>query len=222
MISSTDKERPLLRLLVADDHRMVRAGLRSLLSVANAPFRFVLDEAGTIEEALLLVDRMTYDVILMDYQFQAGEGGGAEATARIMARHPHARVLALSSFSDKVSVRRMVQAGARGYILKDVDPDTLVSAIRAVIAGKRYYSNEVALQWMDERLVGTMAGPLDGLTAREREVCRFILSGMKDREISQRLFISKRTVDKHRQNLMAKLGVHSAVELVQATMSVWG
>jgi DNA-binding NarL/FixJ family response regulator len=220
MNSLAHKERPQLRLLVADDHPMVRAGLRSLLSVVNAPFHFVLDEAGTTEEALYLVDRMTYDVILMDYQFPVG--GGAEATGRIMARHPYARVLGLSSFSDKAFVRRMVQAGARGYLMKDIEPDMLVAAIREVMAGKRFYSNEVALQWMDEGLAGRSPGPLDVLTAREREVCRFILAGLKDREIGQRLFISKRTVDKHRQNIMAKLNVHSTVELVQATVGLWG
>lgn len=157
---------------------------------------------------------MEYDVILMDYDFP--DLGGVRTTQLILQLKPKAYILGLSVYEDRACVQRMIQVGARGYLLKNVEPDMLVFALRTVMAGKRYYSNEIALRWMDARLAGQEPGPLDGLTAREKEVFRQILAGLPDREIAQRLFVSKRTIDKHRQNLMAKLGAHNAVELVQA------
>ena len=200
--------------MVADDHRMVRAGIRSLLSMSSVSVRCIVDEAGTTEEAIGQAGRMDYDVILMDYDFP--DLGGVRTTQLILQLRPKAYILGLSVYEDRACVERMIQVGARGYLLKNVEPDMLVFALRTVMAGKRYYSNEIALRWMDARLAGREPGPLDGLTAREKEVFRQILAGLPDREIAQRLFVSKRTVDKHRQNLMAKLGAHNAVELVQA------
>jgi len=107
-----------------------------------------------------------------------------------------------------------------GYILKNVEPDTLLSAIRTVMNGKRFYSNEIALKWMDSSMSARTRTLLDRLTTREKEVFRQILTGLHDREIAERLFLSKRTIDKHRQNLMAKLGAHNAVELVQAAVTM--
>jgi len=101
----------------------------------------------------------------------------------------------------------MVQAGARGYVLKNIEPDTLAVAIRTVFAGKAFYSNEIAMQWIALSRAQERPDPLERLTTREREVLRQILAGSRDKEIAAQLFISKRTVDKHRQNLMAKLGV---------------
>lgn len=203
-----------IRVLVADDHRVVRTGIRGLLSMSSVPVRCMVDEAGTSQEAIRQAGRTEYDVILMDYDFP--DLGGARTTQLILQMKPKACILALSVYGDRSSVRQMVQAGARGYMLKNVEPDVLVFAFRTVMGGTRYYSNEVALSFMGGGLAGQEAGPLDQLTTREKEVFRQILAGLPDREIAQRLFVSKRTVDKHRQNLMRKLGVHNAVELVQA------
>jgi len=211
-----NKDRAAIRVLVADDHRMLRAGVRALLSMASSPVRCIVEEAGSTAQALDRVDGTDFDVILMDYHFP--DEGGALATERILRRHPKACILGLSSYDERSYAERMIQAGARGYVLKNVEPDTLLSAIRTVMNGKRFYSNEIALKWME-------AGPrtqalLDRLTAREREVFGRILAGLSDRAIAQQMYRSKRTIDKHRQNLMAKLGAHNVVELVQAAWTM--
>jgi len=211
-------ESALIRVLVADDHRVLRAGVKAYLSLSSSGLRCVVDEAETVEEALVMSGLEVYDVILMDYDFP--REGGARATELIMARHPRARVLCLSMYDERSYVRRMVQAGARGYVLKNIAPDTLVQAIRTVMAGKRFYSNEIAIQWMDQGVVPESSRPQPRLTSREKEVLKGILSGLRDREIAQRLYISVRTVDKHRENIRLKLGARNAVELVQAGMGI--
>lgn len=193
---------------------MVRAGVREMLAVSTAGLRYELREAGSTEEAMALTDRELFDVILMDCNLPGL--GGVKATELILGRHPGTCVLGLSSYADRGNVERMVRAGALGYLLKNVEPDTLVTAIRSVLAGRPFYSNEIALKWMKGLVLPGTVGPLERLTAREKEVFGGILSGLRDWEIAGRLYISKRTVDKHRQNLMAKLGARNAVELVQA------
>jgi DNA-binding NarL/FixJ family response regulator len=203
-----------IRVLVADDHRMVRAGIRAMLSLSSTGVLCVVDEAETTEEVMEKAEAGRYDVILMDYNFPGR--GGAKATELVLKRHPSLCVLGLSAYEERSYVERMVQAGARGYLLKNVEPDTLVTAIRSVLAGKPFYSNEIALKWMDARMRPQGLGPFERLTAREREVFSLVMAGLRDWEIAGRMFVSKRTVDKHRQNLMAKLGARNAVELVQA------
>ena len=163
-----------------------------------------------------MVDVNPCHVLLMDYNLPGR--GGAKATELILKKHSGIRVLGLSNYENRSYVEQMVQAGARGYVLKNIEPDTLAVAIRTVFAGKAFYSNEIAMQWIALSRAQERPDPLERLTTREREVLRQILAGSRDKEIAAQLFISKRTVDKHRQNLMAKLGVRNAVELVQAAM----
>jgi len=206
-------------VLVADDHRMVRVGVRAMLSLSSVGMLCIVDEAETTEKVMEMVERTSYDIILMDYRLPGI--GGEKATELILKRHPALCVLALSIYEERSYVERMIQAGARGYLLKNVEPDTLVTAIRSVLAGTPYYSNEIALKWMDARMNPLRPGPLDRLTDREKEVFRLVLEGLRDWEIAARMFISKRTVDKHRQNLMRKMDVRNAVELAQAAIR-WG
>jgi DNA-binding NarL/FixJ family response regulator len=213
-----NRETAAIRVLIADDHRMVRAGVRALLSVSSLPVRCVVEESETTEQTMDKIGMADFDVILMDYQFP--DLGGAKATEIILQHRPQACVLCLSSYDERSYAEKMIRAGARGYILKNVEPDTLLSAIRTVMNGKRFYSNEIALKWMDSGMSARTLGMLDRLTMREREVFRQILAGLRDREIAERLFLSKRTIDKHRQNLMAKLGAHNAIELVQAAVTM--
>ena len=208
----------VIKILVADDHPMVRAGIRTLLSAVSSRVRCVVEEAETTEEAVGKVRGNVYDVVLMDYQFP--KDGGPKATESLMRVYPQACVLGLSTFENKAYVERMVRAGARGYLLKNVDPDTLLFAIRTVMSGRRYYSNEIALQWLDPRLAPKAPGRMDELTDKEREVFREIVEGLSNRQIADKLCLSKRTVDTHRQNLMAKLGTHSAVELMRVAASM--
>ena len=202
-----------IRVLIADDHHMVRMGIRDFLFLYSSSVRFIIDEADTVASAIEKARRSTYDVVLMDYGIP--EGGGARATELILAGNPHVRVLGLSIYDEKAYVRRMVRAGARGYVLKSVEPDTLMQAIRTVMSGRRFYSNEIALQWIDAELADG-SGPGDRLTEREREVLRLALTGLKSWEIAEKLFLSTHTINKHREHIREKLGVHGAVELVQA------
>jgi DNA-binding NarL/FixJ family response regulator len=137
-----------------------------------------------------------------------------------LERHPGIRVLALSIYEGKPYVKSMKRAGARGFLSKDVEPDILMQAIRKVMSGGRYYSNDIAVQWMEGELAPDGSGPEDRLTDREREVLGLILRGYKSSEIGQQLFLSTSTVNKHREHIREKLGVHSVVELVQAGMAL--
>jgi DNA-binding NarL/FixJ family response regulator len=208
------KEMPPVRILIADDHRMVREGLRAMLSLTSAKLRFEIQEAETTEEAIAKNAAQPYDVVLMDYHLPGR--GGPKATEIILDRHPSVAVVCLSSYDERFHVDRMLAAGAKGYILKNIEPDTLVFAIKTVLAGRPFYSNEIALKLMDPRLIQPEIDPLARLTPREREVFRLILSGLRDREIAEKMGVGKRAIDKHRQHLMAKLSARNAVELVQA------
>jgi DNA-binding NarL/FixJ family response regulator len=208
------EQSPPLRVLIADDHRMIRAGIRAMLSLSTALVRCELDEAETTEQAMEKADRLAYDVILMDVHLPGR--GGIKATELILKRHPGIRVLGLSSYDECTYVEKMLNAGAMGYVLKNVEPDTLLSAIRSVMEGKRFFSNEIGLKLMDPRLNPASPSPLERLTAREKEIFGQILAGFNDREIGARLSVSKRTVDKHRQHIMRKLSVRNAVELAEA------
>jgi two-component system, NarL family, nitrate/nitrite response regulator NarL len=205
-----------IRILIADDHRMVREGIRTMLSETKSARKFEVDEAETLEEAVAKARAGGYDVILMDYHLP-GEVhyGGAKATELIRLRDPDARVLAISSYDELAYVERMEAAGAKGYVLKNIEADTLVVAIKTVMAGRPFYSNEIALKKMEPRPARREESPLDRLSPREREVLEAILAGGTNRVIAASLGIDKRTVDKHREHLMAKLGVRNAIGLVQ-------
>lgn len=210
MISKFD---PLVRVLVADDHRMVREGIRTMLKEARSRRTFEVREAESSEEAVQKALSEDYQVVLMDFHLPGR--GGAKATELILARRPDIAVLAISSYGERVYVDQMIAAGALGYILKNIEPDTLAEAIRTVMAGKYFYSNEIAVQLIDDKVRPGARDPLASLTSREREVFQEILQGKPNRVIAQKLHVDKRTVDKHRENLMAKLGVKNAMELAK-------
>jgi DNA-binding NarL/FixJ family response regulator len=202
-------------VLVADHHGIVRAGITAILSAARAGQRYELTEAATSEEALEKIRSGRYDVVLVRYEL-AGRGG-IKTTELILQRAPDLPVLGLMETADREATERMVAAGARGCILTSIEPDTLEAAIRTVIAGRSFYSNEIALLLLEPG-VGPLESRMPRLTEREKEVFRGILKGLRNREIATQLGIGKRTVDKHRQRLNAKLGVRTAVALVEAGM----
>jgi DNA-binding NarL/FixJ family response regulator len=207
------KEKAVIGVLVADDQRIVRAGVRELLSVSTMPVRCMVAEAANTDQVLAMTGTNVYDVILMDYVFPSLNG--PRVTELVLARNPSACILALSTYEERAYVEHMVQAGARGYVLKNTEPDTLLTAMQTAMNGRRYYSNEIAQQWMDAGMAPKTVTVLDRLTAREKEVFRQVVKGCRSREIAAQMFVDKRTVDKHRQHVMTKLGVHSAAELVR-------
>jgi len=199
-----------IRILLADDHAVVRQGFKMILA-AQADMEIV-GEAGNGREALDLAGQLQPDVVVMDVAMP--ELNGIEATRRLAASVPHARVVALSMHKDSVYVREMLRAGARGYLLKDSGAADLVSAIRAVASGEGYISPAVSNAVLDDYR-RHVTNPIDLLTSREREVLQMLAEGKTNKEIAVVLNLSVYTVDAHRGRIMEKLNVHSINELVR-------
>lgn len=206
-----------IRLLLVDDHQIVRAGLRMLFQAE--PDMEIAGEASSGEEALALVPTVQPDVVIMDVAMPGMNG--IEATRRIRAVSPHTAVLALTMHEDEQYFFAMLDAGAAGYIPKRAAPDDLVSAIRVVSQGNVFLYASLArflIKDAVERASHEPGGephPVESLTAREREVLTWIAEGRTNREIAETLIISPKTVDRHRENIMAKLNLHNRAELVK-------
>lgn len=208
-----------IRVLVADDHGVVRTGLRTFLGAH--PDIEVVGEAGTARDAVSLAERLRPDVVLMDLVMPespepsapgsgpSGKAHGVEAIRALRERVPGTRCLALTSFSDEERVLPALEAGAAGYLLKDVTPDELVRAIREVAAGQVYLSSGVAgtVVRRATRPARAAASPLDALTPREREVLRCLAEGLGNAAIARRLYVTEATVKSHVTRIFRKLGV---------------
>jgi DNA-binding NarL/FixJ family response regulator len=199
-----------IRILLADDHAVVRRGFQMIL--AEQADMEIVGEAGNGREALELAAQLKPDVVVMDVAMP--ELNGIEATRRMPDNAPHARVLALSMHKDAVYVREILRAGARGYLLKDAAPADLVTAVRAVAAGEGYLSPAVSDAVLDDYR-RHVTNPIDLLTSREREVLQMLAEGKTNKEIAAVLNLSVYTVDAHRGRIMEKLNVHSINELVR-------
>jgi len=197
------------RILLVEDHTLLREGLRSLLA-ADPAFE-VVGEAGDGLEAIAQARRLQPDLVIMDLSMP--KMSGLEALREITRQHPGIKALALTMHNTEEHLRDALRAGAAGYVLKTVSHTELLAAVRSVLAGQRYLSPQVAKQVIDGYLGKAQPGEVtawDTLTAREREVLKMIAEGYKSREIADQLCISPSTVEKHRVNLMRKLGLHSA------------
>lgn len=198
-----------IKLLLADDHRVVRRGLQVFLST-QTEIRLI-GEAATGQETLAQVEALQPDVVLMDINMPGMSG--IEATARIKQLHPHVKVIILTSFSDQDHVLPAIRSGAKGYLLKDIEPEELVRAIHNVYKGKVELHPDVAGQLMSQYAESDQASPIiaddgiSGLTAREQDVLRLIASGKSNRSIAEELFISEKTVKSHVSRILSKLGL---------------
>jgi two-component system response regulator NreC len=200
----------VIRILLADDHALVRQGFRMILSAQ--PDMEIVGEAGNGREAVELAAELHPDVVVMDVAMP--ELNGIEATRRLLSDNPRTRVLALSMHKDSVYVREILRAGARGYLLKDsVDAD-LLAAVRAVAKGDGYLSPGVSEAVLTDYR-RHVTDPLDLLTSREREVLQMIAEGKTNKEIAASLNLSVYTVEAHRGRVMEKLNLHSTGELVR-------
>jgi two-component system response regulator NreC len=205
-----------VRVLLVDDHAVVRAGLRLLLS-ADGEIEIV-GEAENGAEGVRLARELTPDVVLMDISMP--DMNGIEATRRIKAECPDTAVLALTMHEDDQYFFAMLAAGASGYVPKRAAPNDLVSAIHAVQKGGVFLFPSVARLLVNDYLqraehTGGPGRSFDVLTDREREVLVLIAQGRTNQEIADQLVISVKTVNRHRENIMAKLNLHSRVELVR-------
>lgn len=204
------------RIVIAEDHTILREGLRSLLS--SEPELRVVGEAKDGREAIRRVEQLEPDLILMDLSMP--RMNGVEAIREIKNRIPETKVLALTVHKAEEFVLEVLQAGADGYVLKDASSEELVMAIRSVLEGQRYLSPAVSQMVIEGYLAGRKTGesPWDTLTKREREILKLIAEGHKNKEIADYLCISVKTVEKHRANLMKKLDLHSAAALTAYAM----
>ncbi|MFI0962812.1 response regulator [Streptomyces sp. NPDC021080] len=197
-----------VRLLLADDHPVVRAGLRAVLS-AEPDFEIVA-EAATAEAAVERAGADDVDVVLMDLQFGTGMHG-AEATAAITARPGAPRVLVLTTYDTDADILAAVEAGACGYLLKDAPPEELSAAVRTAASGHSALAPKVA-----DRLMDRMRTPAAALSRRELEVLELVKDGLSNQQISKKLFLSQATVKSHLVHIYAKLGVDSRTSAVAA------
>ncbi|MCG3755687.1 MULTISPECIES: response regulator transcription factor [unclassified Amycolatopsis] len=196
----------MIRLLLADDHPVVRAGLRAVLE--TEPDLEVVAEASSAEEAVRLAAGV--DVVLMDLQFGSGMHG-SEATAAITAAADAPKVLVLTTYDTDGDILAAIEAGATGYLLKDAPPEDLAAAVRNAATGQTVLAPAVA-----HRLMNRMRTPAAALSPREIEVLGLVADGLSNLEISKRLFLSQATVKSHLVHIYTKLGVDSRTAAVAA------
>lgn len=201
------------RILLVDDHPIVLDGLRSVLG-AHSDLQIV-GEAGDGLEVLPMVERLRPDIVVLDLILPGL--GGLEVTRRIRKKVPQTQIIILSMHAIEAYVAEALYAGARAYVLKRSASMELIEAIRAVFAGKRYlskpFSNDILESYKKLKEQET-PDTYQTLTTRERDILHMVVQGFTNREISQRLGISYRTVETHRANMMDKLGLHTTAELV--------
>jgi two-component system response regulator NreC len=204
-----------IRLMLVDDHQVVRSGLRMLLGGESDVE--IVGEAGTAAEALEAVQKLHPQVVLMDIGLP--DMSGIDATRAIKRTHPEVAVVALTIHEDEEYFFKMLEAGAGGYVPKRAAPEELLTAIRTAAAGEVYLYPSLAKLLVRDYLAqarSSEAGTtLDGLTDREQEVLRYLAEGSDNDEIAEALVISAKTVARHRENIMRKLGLHSRAELVR-------
>ena len=205
-----------IRLLLVDDHVVVRMGLRMLFE--NHPDIEIAGEAENFQQALVEVERLTPDVVLMDVGLP--DRSGIEATRAIKDRWPAVKVVALTIHEDEEYFFKMLDAGASGYVPKRAAPEELVTAIRAAAANEVYLYPSLAKLLVKDYLAHPPVSrdesdPLSALTSREKQVLARLAEGESTTEIADALYISPKTVARHRENIMHKLNLHSRTELVK-------
>ena len=200
-----------IKLLIVDDHGVLRAGLRALLS--SEKDMQVVGEAATAGEAILKVMELKPDVILMDISL-SGESG-IEITKILTARDRNLSILILTIHEDETLLRAAIQNGAAGYILKRAVESELIDAIRAVANGHMYIHPTMTRSLLETISENEETDESIILTSREVEVLKLIVQGNTNRQIAELLSLSVRTIESHRANIMAKLNLRSRVELVR-------
>lgn len=202
----------MIRIVIADDHPVVRAGIRALLDAEDD--LEVIREAATADDAVLLAEQLAPDLVLMDLQFADGPRG-AEATRRIRALDDPPHVLVLTNYDTDADILNAIEAGASGYLLKDAPPDELVAAVRAAAAGESALAPVIA-----GRLMARMRTPLTSLSTRELEVLELVAEGASNTDIAARLHITEATVKSHLVHIFTKLDVGSRTAAVSAARSL--
>jgi len=202
-------------IIIVDDHALFRSGLITLLSD--------LEETGSIYEAsngkiyLNMIDDINIDIVLMDISMP--EMDGIEATIKSLIKQPDLKIIALSMFSDEEYYFKMINAGVKGFLIKDSTIDEVRAAIRIVAKGGNYFSQEILYKMIKNG--SELSKAEETLSERETEILSLICQGFSNQEISEKLFLSKRTIDKHRANILDKTNCHNTASLVVYAIK-WG
>ena len=200
-----------IRVLIADDHKIMLAGLRSLLE-KQTDFD-VVGEAENGRKAVQMAQKKEPDVVVMDVSMP--DLNGIEATKQIIESLPETRVVALSMHSDKRFVMGMLRAGASGYLLKDCASQELANAILQVAGGKKYLSPEITGVVIEDSLHPQPQEEASLLSAREREVLQLIAEGWSTKQTASHLYVSVKTIETHRRQIMKKLDLHNIADLTK-------
>jgi len=204
----------LIRVLIVDDHALVRMGIRRLLD--DLPDIEVVAEAENGEKALAMVKVHQPDVVLLDMKMPGIDGW--EVTRRLKKTHPQVNVIAVTALSTEPLPTRILQLGAMGYLTKESGPDEMAAAIRKVVKGEKYLSAEIAQKMAINSIQAPNDSPFDLLSEREMQVMLMITSGLMVPEIADRLFLSSKTVNGYRYRMFEKLGIKNDVELTYMAM----
>ncbi|MBE7441123.1 MAG: response regulator transcription factor [Flavobacteriales bacterium] len=201
-----------IKILIADDHTIIRNGLKLMLD-KNSKFKIVGDvNSGSAAIDFIEKNSNQVDIVLMDIDMPGMNG--IEATKILTSKHPHIKVLALTMHKEEKFINDMINAGALSYILKETDIPELVQAIENTALEKKYYSNEVSMSLINALMKkGTDNG--HDLSKRELDVLKLIASGMTNKEAGEKLFISARTVESHRRNILDKLDFKNTSEMIR-------
>ena len=217
-----------LKILIADDHKLVREGIKITLSQDNSLFEFErMDEASNGEEAVIKAELFDYDLIFMDINMPIMDG--IKATKKIKSdKTSENKIIALSMHSEEFQIKSMIKSGASGYILKNTESEELNRAIKTILNGNKYYSNEVALKLLGD-FKGDDINPaissskpmvkIAELSNREIQVLRLIANEFTNVEIAKKLKLSRRTIDSHRYNIVNKLNVKNTAGLIKFAMN---
>ena len=201
-----------IKILLADDHKILRNGMRSMIE--KEPDLEVVGEAENGITAVQMACDLNPDVVIMDIAMPGING--VDATREILSKAPEIKVLALSTYSEKQFIFTMLKAGALGYLVKDCAFEELVSAVRSVAENKIYIApkvlNIVVKEYLNHE---SQELPKDDvqITPRERDVLRLITKGKNTKEVASELYVSAKTIETHRQNIISKLGIHNVAEL---------
>lgn len=213
------KAKDIIKIMLVDDHQIVIDGLKSLLTeIKNI---VIVAEANNGKDAIDVLSKTTVDVVLMDIEMPVMNG--LDSTKIITSRYPQTKVIALTTFSENAIVKKMLNAGASGYILKNIKTETLLEAIITVHSGEKYFSSEISLVLLKPSteeiiLPKKQNSSVNLLTSREIEILKLIAEGLSNSETAEKLFISPKTVKAHRENIMKKLDLHNVVELVRCAI----
>jgi DNA-binding NarL/FixJ family response regulator len=212
-MKNTDKR---IRVVFADDHEVVRTGLRTLFEETEECL--LVGEAGDGEQAIQLIARKKPDVAILDISMP--KINGLEVARIVKEKHPEVRVLILTMYEDEGYVKEMVRAGADGYVVKNADKKEIITAVRMVASGERFFSPTISKLMIEGFIKKASTGDTKSdsdirLTKREIEILSFVAEGLTSREIADKLFLSLNTINTHRTNIMKKLNIHDTAGLVK-------